>query len=89
MKSQSKPGRPSDDVWSAPESGTVRDPTSGNQPSQSQVSDNPPLLALQKNRSHARKRPRPATNEKTALLPLACVVNQLWPLWHGVCNAWG
>jgi hypothetical protein len=28
-----KPGRPSDDVWSAPESGTVRDDTSGNQPS--------------------------------------------------------
>lgn len=26
-------GRPSDDVWSAPESGTVRDSTSGNQPS--------------------------------------------------------
>ena len=26
------PGRPSDEVWSAPESGTVRDETSGNQP---------------------------------------------------------
>jgi hypothetical protein len=29
-----KPGRPSSDVSSAPESGTVRDDTSGNQPSQ-------------------------------------------------------
>ena len=28
-----KPGRPADDVSSAPESGTVRDETSGNQPS--------------------------------------------------------
>jgi hypothetical protein len=27
-----KPGRPSDDVSSAPESGTVRDETSGNNP---------------------------------------------------------
>src|SRR5689334_13954722 len=38
MKTENKPGRPSDDVWSAPESGTVRDPTSGNQPSQGQDS---------------------------------------------------
>ena len=29
----SKPGQPSDDVSSAPESGTVRDDTSGNAPS--------------------------------------------------------
>lgn len=29
----SKPGRPSDDVSEAPESGTVRDDTSGNAPS--------------------------------------------------------
>jgi hypothetical protein len=29
----SKTGQPSDDVWSAPESGTVRDETSGNTPS--------------------------------------------------------
>lgn len=29
----SKPGHPSDDVSSAPESGTVRDDTSGNNPS--------------------------------------------------------
>jgi len=29
----SKTGHPSDDVWSAPESGTVRDDTSGNAPS--------------------------------------------------------
>ena len=28
-----KPGQPSDDVSSAPESGTVRDETSGNKPS--------------------------------------------------------
>ena len=28
-----KQGRPSDDVWSAPESGTERDETSGNNPS--------------------------------------------------------
>jgi hypothetical protein len=28
-----KTGHPSDDVWSAPESGTVRDDTSGNAPS--------------------------------------------------------
>ena len=28
-----KAGQPSDDVWSAPESGTVRDDTSGNAPS--------------------------------------------------------
>ncbi|HTU90357.1 MAG TPA: hypothetical protein VMF69_09810 [Gemmataceae bacterium] len=28
-----KPGKPSDEVWSAPESGTVRDDTSGNAPS--------------------------------------------------------
>lgn len=28
-----KPGQPSDDVSSAPESGTVRDDTSGNNPS--------------------------------------------------------
>jgi hypothetical protein len=28
-----KPGQPSDEVWSAPESGTVRDDTSGNAPS--------------------------------------------------------
>jgi hypothetical protein len=27
-----KSGRPTDDVWSAPESGTVRDESSGNQP---------------------------------------------------------
>jgi hypothetical protein len=27
-----KPGHPGDEVWSAPESGTVRDETSGNQP---------------------------------------------------------
>ena len=40
MKTETKPGRPSDDVWSAPESGTVRDPTSGNQPAQGQDSDN-------------------------------------------------
>jgi len=30
---QQQPGRPADDVSSAPESGTVRDETSGNQPS--------------------------------------------------------
>jgi hypothetical protein len=29
----SKPNQPSDDVWSAPESGTIRDDTSGNAPS--------------------------------------------------------
>lgn len=40
MKTQSKPGRPGDEVWSAPESGTVRDPSSGNQPSQGQESNN-------------------------------------------------
>ncbi|MHB1423374.1 MAG: hypothetical protein ACYC3I_09325 [Gemmataceae bacterium] len=28
-----KPGQPSSEVWSAPESGTVRDDTSGNAPS--------------------------------------------------------
>jgi hypothetical protein len=28
-----KSGQPSDEVWSAPESGTVRDDTSGNAPS--------------------------------------------------------
>jgi hypothetical protein len=28
-----KKGHPSDEVWSAPESGTVRDDTSGNNPS--------------------------------------------------------
>jgi len=31
-----KTGRPTDDVWSAPESGTVRDDTSGNQPANPQ-----------------------------------------------------
>ncbi len=30
---ENKPGQPSDDVCSAPESGTVRDDTSGNAPS--------------------------------------------------------
>jgi len=30
---KNKPGQPSDEVWSAPESGTVRDDTSGNAPS--------------------------------------------------------
>ena len=29
----SKKGHPSDEIWSAPESGTVRDDTSGNGPS--------------------------------------------------------
>jgi hypothetical protein len=39
MKTTTKPGRPSDDVWSAPESGTVRDSSSGNQPAQRQDSE--------------------------------------------------
>ncbi len=30
---KNKSGQPSDEVWSAPESGTVRDDTSGNAPS--------------------------------------------------------
>ena len=36
-----KSGRPSDEVWSAPESGTIRDDTSGNQPAHPQERGTP------------------------------------------------
>ncbi|HEY2413517.1 MAG TPA: hypothetical protein VGI40_14805 [Pirellulaceae bacterium] len=55
MKTESKPGRPNDDVWSAPESGTVRDSTSGNQPSQWQESDDSNPEICKKTRSDGNK----------------------------------
>jgi len=62
MKTESKPGRPSDDVWSAPESATVRDVTSGNQPSQGQDSDNsnPPS----QKKAHPRKKTTAVGNQR-------------------------
>jgi len=57
MTTETKPGRPSDDVWSAPESGTVRDITSGNQQAQRQDSDDPGLSTRKKDddRGNTRK----------------------------------
>jgi hypothetical protein len=58
----SKPGQPSDDVSSAPESGTVRDDTSGNAPSDRGY--NPGQRAANEDSSSQKDDPSVASEER-------------------------
>ena len=57
-----KTGQPSDDVWSAPESGTVRDDTSGNAPSNRGV--NPGQEAAKNDKPQEKDDPSVASEER-------------------------
>lgn len=57
-----KIGHPSDEVWSAPESGTVRDDTSGNAPSDRGV--NPAQGSAKSDKSTEKDDPSVASEER-------------------------
>lgn len=55
-------GQPSDEVWSAPESGTVRDETSGNAPSDRGL--NPGQGSIQSDNTAEKDDPSVASEER-------------------------
>lgn len=59
---KNKSGQPSDEVWSAPESGTVRDDTSGNAPSDRGI--NPGQGSAKKDTEQAKDDPSVASEER-------------------------
>ncbi len=59
---KSKAGQPSDEVWSAPESGTVRDDTSGNAPSNRGI--NPGQGSAKSDKAQEKDDPSVASEER-------------------------